>query len=132
MTDIDAGLTVGEAAARCGFSVHTLRWYEQEGLLPTVDRDSAGRRRYHEGDLGWLELLTKLRATGMPVSDMRRYAELAQQGDVTLAARVDLFEVHRDRVRARIADLERDLAVVEYKIDAYRAAAAALTPAEVR
>jgi DNA-binding transcriptional MerR regulator len=125
MTDIDVGLSVSEAAARFGFSVHTLRWYEQDGLLPAVARDSAGRRRYHEEDLGWLALLTRLRSTGMPVSDMRRYAELAQRGDATLAERADLFEAHRDRVRTRIAELERDLELVEYKITMYREAAAA-------
>jgi DNA-binding transcriptional MerR regulator len=124
MTDIDIGLTVGEAAAQFGFSVHTLRWYEQEGLLPAVDRDSGGRRRYRQSDLDWLALLTKLRTTGMPVSDMRRYAELAQQGDASLAQRADLFEAHRDRVLARIADLQRDLEVIDYKIGLYRAAAA--------
>ncbi len=113
-------LTVGEAAARVGLTTHTLRWYEQEGLVEPVERDSAGRRRYSPDDLGWIGLLLKLRATGMPVRDMRRYAELARQGDATLGERVRLFEEHRDRVLERIADLQRDLEVVNYKIDLYR------------
>ena len=70
--------SIGEAAAKCGLSQHTLRWYEQEGLVAPVGRDSAGRRRYTESDLDWLLLLTRLRRTGMPVRDMRRYAELAR------------------------------------------------------
>ena len=113
-------LTVGEAAARVGLTTHTLRWYEQEGLVSPVRRDSAGRRRYTSEDLTWLELLTKLRRTGMPVRDMRRYAELVRQGDATIAARRKLFEEHRDRVLARITDLHRDLAAVNFKIDLYR------------
>jgi hypothetical protein len=55
----------------------------------------------------------------MPVRDMRRYAELARQGDGTIGARRALFEAHRDRVLARIADLEEDLKVLNYKIDVY-------------
>ena len=72
--------TVGEAAEKCGLSQHTLRWYERIGLLPAIERGSDGRRRYGDSDLDWLSLLTKLRATGMPVRDMQRYAELVRSG----------------------------------------------------
>src|SRR5690606_23002055 len=112
-------LSVSEAAERVGLSTHTLRWYEQEGLVAPVGRDSAGRRRYTEADLGWLDLLTKLRRTGMPVRDMRRYAELARQGDHTLPERLRLFREHRERVLSRIAELQADLDVLDYKIDLY-------------
>jgi DNA-binding transcriptional MerR regulator len=115
-------LTVGEAAERVGLTTYTLRWYEQEGLVAPVGRDSAGRRRYTERDVDWLFLLTRLRRTGMPVRDMRRYAELARQGDATLAARRALFEAHRARVLNRMAELEEDLKVLDYKIDHYRRA----------
>ncbi|MGV9979871.1 MerR family transcriptional regulator [Micromonospora wenchangensis] len=116
----ERGLSVGEAAARVGLTTYTLRWYEQEGLVAPVGRDSAGRRRYTEADLNWLVLLTRLRRTGMPVRDMRRYAELARQGDRTRAARRALFEAHRVRVLARMAELEEDLEVLNYKIETYR------------
>lgn len=118
----EMSLTVGEAAERVGLTTYTLRWYEQEGLVGRVGRDSSGRRRYTESDVNWLFLLTRLRRTGMPVRDMRRYAELARHGDSTLGARRALFEAHRDRVLARMAELEEDLKVLEYKIDAYRRA----------
>src|SRR5438034_7291114 len=117
---MDVGLTVGEAAAKVGLSVHTLRWYEQEGLVSPVGRDTAGRRRYREEDLDWLQLLTCLRGTGMPVREMRRYAELARTGPATVAERLRLFEEHRERVLARIADLQRDLDAINIKIDIYR------------
>ena len=118
----EMSLTVGEAAERVGLTTYTLRWYEQEGLVAPVGRDSAGRRRYTESDLDWLLLLTRLRRTGMPVRDMRRYAELARQGDRTLGARRALFEAHRARVLARMTELEEDLKVLNYKIDIYRRA----------
>ena len=115
----EMALSVGEAAERVGLSTHTLRWYEQEGLVEPVGRDSAGRRRYTQQDVDWLVLLTRLRRTGMPVRDMRRYAELARQGDSTIGARRRLFEQHRDRVLGRIAELEDDLKVLNYKIEIY-------------
>ena len=56
--------SIGEAAAKCGLSQHTLRWYERIGLLAKIERGGDGRRRFSEGDLEWLSLITKLRATG--------------------------------------------------------------------
>ncbi|MPZ26278.1 MAG: MerR family transcriptional regulator [Micromonosporaceae bacterium] len=118
-TDPTGTLNVGEAAARSGLTPHTLRWYEREGLVAPVGRDPAGRRRYTEADLAWLGLLTRLRRTGMPVRDMRRYAELAREGEHTVPDRLRLFEAHRERVLARIAGLQADLDALNYKIEIY-------------
>jgi len=59
-------LTISEAAERTGLTRHTLRYYERDGLMLGVGRAGSGHRRYSERDLGWIELITKLRATGMP------------------------------------------------------------------
>ncbi|GAA5196666.1 MerR family transcriptional regulator [Rugosimonospora acidiphila] len=117
---MDRGLTVGEAAAKVGLSAHTLRWYEQEGLVEPVSRDGAGRRRYESDDLDWLMLLTRLRTTGMSVRDMRRYAELARLGPQTVSERLRLFEEHKAHVLERIVDLQRDLEAINVKIEIYR------------
>jgi hypothetical protein len=57
-------LTISEVAERTGLTRHTLRYYERDGLMLGVGRASSGHRRYSERDLGWIELITKLRATG--------------------------------------------------------------------
>src|SRR6476646_6933744 len=105
------GLSVSDAAAKVGLTPHTLRWYEQEGLVEPVLRDTAGRRRYQPADLERLNLLTKLRSTGMSVRDMRRYAELIAAGEATFAERLALLEAHRARVLDRIAELAQDLEI---------------------
>jgi DNA-binding transcriptional MerR regulator len=112
-------LSVSEAAQAVGLTTYTLRWYEQEGLVHPVARDSAGRRRYSENDLGFLTLLTKLRRTGMSVADMRRYAELIRGGPSTVTARKELLLAHRQRVLDQIAELQQDLEAVNYKIERY-------------
>jgi DNA-binding transcriptional MerR regulator len=118
--DVVASYSVGEAAEAVGLSTYTLRWYEQEGLVEPVERDSAGRRRYSERDVDFLILLTKLRGTGMSVADMRTYAQLVREGPETYGARLELLEEHRRRVLERIDALQRDLKAVDYKIDRYR------------
>jgi len=110
--------TIGEAASKCGLSQHTLRWYERIGLLGHIERGSDGRRRFSDGDLDWLALLTKLRATGMPVRDMQRYAELVRSG-AGQAERLELLTRHRDQVRRAIASQRECLKLLDAKIDHY-------------
>lgn len=115
------GITIQEASRKSGLSAHTLRYYERIGLIHEVDRGPNGHRTYAGADLDWLDFLTKLRATGMPIADMCRYAELRRQGPRTTAERRRMLEAHRERVRARIAQLTGDLGVLDYKIDFYNA-----------
>ena len=118
--------TIGEAAAKCGLSPHTLRWYERIGLLDGVARGGDGRRRYSDGDLDWLSLLIKLRATGMPVRDMQRYAELVRSG-AGEAERLELLKKHRDEVRRALAAQRECLKLLDTKITYY--ASCLTTPA---
>ncbi|MFB8398493.1 MerR family transcriptional regulator [Streptomyces yangpuensis] len=111
--------TISEVEARTGLSRHTLRWYERIGLMPHVDRSHSGQRRFTDKDLDWLGFVGKLRATGMSVADMVRYAELVREGEHTVGERRDLLERTRSEVRARMAELTDALAVLDYKIDMY-------------
>jgi DNA-binding transcriptional MerR regulator len=112
-------LTIQEAAAQTGLSTHTLRYYERIGLIDIVDRADNGHRRYTEGDLGWIDLLKRLRATGMPIHRMKRYADLQRVGDTTTADRLALLRAHRETVLRQIQELEENLAIIEHKIDYY-------------
>ncbi|MGW6618720.1 MerR family transcriptional regulator [Streptomyces erythrochromogenes] len=111
--------TISEVEARTGLSQHTLRWYERIGLMPHVDRSHSGQRRFTDKDLDWLGFVGKLRATGMSVADMVRYAELVREGEHTVVERRELLERTRREVRARIGELTDALAVLDYKIDMY-------------
>ncbi|MFH8606122.1 MerR family transcriptional regulator [Streptomyces sp. NPDC018029] len=114
--------TISEVADRTGLTAYTLRWYERIGLMPHIDRSHTGQRRYTSRDLNWLAFVGKLRLTGMPVADMVRYAELVREGEHTFPERQELLESTRRDVRARIAELQDTLAVLDYKIDTYAGA----------
>lgn len=108
-----------EAAARSGFSIDTLRYYEREGILPRIERGAGGRRVYSDDDLWMLGFLRCLRDTGMSIEQLRRYGELSRD-DTTMPERVALLEEHAASIRARIAELDVILARVEEKVDWYR------------
>jgi DNA-binding transcriptional MerR regulator len=112
-------LTIQEAAEATGLSAHTLRYYERIGLIHPIDREENTRRRYTAEDIGWIDFLTKLRATGMSIRDMQKYAELQRQGDETLLQRLNMLKVLRDQVEKRIDELQDHLKLVNYKIEVY-------------
>lgn len=112
-------LTIADAARQTGVSVHTLRYYERAGLIDDVDRAASGHRRYSATDLSWIETLRRLRATGMPIARIRRYAELVRAGDGNERERLALLEEHRAAVRAELAEVRKHLAFVERKIANY-------------
>ncbi|QKV75284.1 MerR family transcriptional regulator [Amycolatopsis sp. Hca4] len=115
------GLTIADAARRTGVSAHTLRYYERAGLVVTeVDRTSGGRRRYRQLDLDWIKICTKLRATGMPIKTIRRYADLVAAGRGNEPERLALLEEHRADVLAKLAELQENLKLIDRKIGVYR------------
>lgn len=112
-------LSIGVLAKSTGRTVHTIRWYEAQGLMPGVVRDAAGRRRYTPQHVNWLDLMARLRLTGMSIAKMRRYAALVRQGKATLAERRALLQAHREEVLARIADWHQALELLDDKIGFY-------------
>jgi DNA-binding transcriptional MerR regulator len=112
-------MKIGELARRSGRSIHTLRYYETQKLMPNVARDAGGRRIYGERHLDWLDFLARLRRSGMSVAEMQDYTALVSRGDGTLARRRDFLRMHRDRVQAAVEDLQNSLALLDEKIALY-------------
>jgi DNA-binding transcriptional MerR regulator len=120
MTITDAGISISEMAAETGLTTSTLRYYEQEGLLlEQPDRASSTHRRYLPSMANWLTFITKLRSTGMPIRDIRRYADLARQGDQTTPQRLALLVEHRHHVLEQLAEVQRSLDAIDFKIATY-------------
>ncbi|MFD7066765.1 MerR family transcriptional regulator [Streptomyces sp. NPDC059913] len=112
-------LTIGQVAERTGLSVHTLRFYEKEGLFAFPVRRVHGNRVYGEKDLEWLHLCTRLRASGMPLPAIREYATLVREGPTTLRARLALLHTHQQRLAARIEELASCSALISHKVALY-------------
>jgi DNA-binding transcriptional MerR regulator len=114
-------LNISAAARASGLTAYTLRYYEQIGLIAPVDRQS-GVRRYSADDMRWLEFLVRLRATGMSMRDMQRYAQLRREGDVpaSLAERQTLLEEHARRLEEDMRALGETLQTLRSKIRLYQ------------
>ena len=124
-------LSISDAADATGLSAHTLRYYERAGLmLDPVERAPSSHRRYTEDEIRWVTLLTRLRATGMPIRRIREYADLVRAGDGNEEERLALLEAHRDAVVEQLETVRSNLAAVEFKIDLYRSRLDGVEPAD--
>lgn len=112
--------TIGEVESRTGLTTHTLRFYEKEGLFPMpVRRDTAGRRVFSDADIAWLRVCVKLRSSGMPLPEMRRYVDLVIAGPGNEGKRLEILQEHEDRVRRQVTDLKEALSVIRHKVALY-------------
>jgi DNA-binding transcriptional MerR regulator len=117
---MEMSITIQSMAARCGLTVHTLRYYERIGLIRPVHRAENGHRRYSAEDEAWIGFLNRLRATGMPIRQMQRYAELRMQGDASVSARRQILEEHRRDIEAKIESLRECHSHLTHKIANYQ------------
>lgn len=109
---------VATTALHLGVSPHTLRYYERLDLV-RVARDERGHRRYDAAAVRRLVFLTRMRTSGMPITALRRYVALIEDGEGTVPARRAMLREHRAALRSRIAELQLALAATEDKLAAY-------------
>jgi DNA-binding transcriptional MerR regulator len=108
--------SIQQVAEQTGLSIDTLRYYERIGLIEPVRRAANGHRRYGQHDIAWLQLLMRLRETGMPIAQMVRFAQLRRQGPATATERRLMLEEHQRTLQARMQRLELHMAALERKI----------------
>lgn len=106
--------SIKEVADMMGVTTATLRYYDQEGLLPGIKRVN-GIRVFEEKDFKWLRVLNCLKNTNMPIKKIKEYVELAQKGDSTLQERFELIEEQKENILSQIKDLKYYLKEIEYK-----------------
>lgn len=121
-------LSIGELARQCGLSTHTLRYYESEGVLRPALRAPNGHRRYREEDVQWIAFVLRLKQTGMPLQEIRHYADLRAEGDRTLQERLALLSQHRERLAQQLAALSASADALDAKLALYHRQIEALQP----
>lgn len=111
--------TVKQVADILGVSVHTVRYYDDKGLIPGTKRNSANQRMFDDNELEWLFVSITLRNTGLSLAEIKRYITLYQQGDDTLKERYQIMKTQRKRTLQEMEDMKLRLAVLDKKLEHY-------------
>lgn len=112
-------MTIKEASKVTGISIDNLRYYERIGLIPEIPRNSTGVRDYDDASLGMIDLVMRFKSCGMKLDSIREYMQLAVQGEETRDERKKLLTEARELLKAQLAETQKSLDIVNYKIDNY-------------
>ena len=112
-------MKISEVSEQCDISAETLRYYERVGLLPPVNRSESGIRDYSDLDVRQVEFIKCMRTAGLPIEVLIEYYRLVQQGDETVEDRKAILVQHRAEVKARMAELQKTLDLLDSKISFY-------------
>src|SRR5512147_967307 len=112
-------MKIAEVSEQYGLSSDTLRYYERVGLIPPVNRNESGVRDYNELDLRRVDFIKCMRSAGLPIEVLIEYVALVQQGDKTIEARKEILKEQREKLLARMAEMQKTLDILDRKISVY-------------
>ena len=119
--------SIGEVAELLGLAPSTIRFYDNKGLLPNVERSEGGVRRFSEPDIDWLRMIEHLKMSGMTIAEIIEFTELYQHGDKTIEQRRELVHNRRNELQKQLEELQETLGFITYKCWYYDTAAEAGT-----
>lgn len=112
--------TMKQAADKMNLSVHTLRFYANEGLFPDITRNYNNIRLFSEKDLEWIKIVQCLRDTDMPITEVRKYVELCKEGDSTIEERFQMLFAQREKAEAELKEMKKRIALLDWKLNYYK------------
>ena len=122
--------SIARMAEVSGLSIPTLRFYEQEGLIPPVPRDGAGNRVYGEHEITRINTIRCLRAAGLTLPQMKRYFSTPGEGEDSLRIRKEILLSTQEQLESQREELQRCMSYLAHKIHHYDLMLAALAKGE--
>ena len=124
--------SIGEAANIVGVARSTLRYYDREGMLPGMERSDGGIRIFSDREVDTLKVIECLKATGMPIKDIKNFLNWCQEGDASLEKRRNMFYERLVEVTKQMEELQKTMNNIKYKCWYYDTALAAGTEAQMK
>ena len=121
LTDRTPRYTVKQLAEKMGLTTYAVRYYDNAGLIPDVERSSGNSRLFSDYNLAWLKIVHCLRSTGLPITEVRRYIQMCQEGDSTIPERAAMIAAQEKSLREQLDELNRQMEILQYKKHYYEA-----------
>lgn len=100
-------MRIGEVSRRVGVPAKTIRFWEDEGLLPQPDRTPAGYRDYGPAVLDRLRFIRHAQTAGLSLSAIRQVLAIRDDGQPPCVHVMELIARRLAEVDARLAELTR-------------------------
>ena len=113
-------MRIGELAEAAGTTTKTLRFYEEQGVLPAAERTPSGYRDYTPEAVARVDFVHRGQAAGLLLAQIKQILDIRDRGQAPCGHVRDLLD-------ARLADIDRqiaDLVALRDNVGALRDAAA--------
>lgn len=114
--------SISEVSKMLNIPTSTLRYYDKQGLLPSLERQESGIRVFKQDDLEWLYAINCLKRAGLSIESIKKFVDLIQQGDSTIGERLEMFKIQREIVTKQIDELNKTLKYLDFKVGFYETA----------
>lgn len=107
--------TVKEISEMLNMTEHTVRYYTDMGLVPSVQRDVNNNRLFDEESVHWLSAAKFLKKCGMSIKDIKRYVDLCLEGNSTVEERYVLILKQKTVALAQLETIKQSIQYLERK-----------------
>ena len=115
--------TIGQVSDMFNLPISTLRYYDKEGFFPNLER-KGNIRHFGNYELETIRVIECLKRSGLEIKDIKQFFEWVTEGSSSYAKRKKLFEHRKAAVKEEIKQLEKTLAMLEFKCWYYETAIA--------
>lgn len=119
LTKAEKTYSIGQVAKMFDLSIPTLRYYDQEHLIPNLNKTAAGVRRFTQDNIDAVRVIECLKSTGMPIKQIQVFMQKVEQGDATLQDRLNMFLRLKKQVRQQMQELQNTMAMIDFKCEYY-------------
>ncbi|MCH3904323.1 MAG: MerR family transcriptional regulator [Lactobacillus sp.] len=111
--------SIGQVAKMFDLSIPTLRYYDQEGLIPHLQKTPAGIRRFTQDNIDAVRVIGCLKSAGMPIKEIQIFMQKVEQGDATLNDRLAMFLRLKKQVEQQMQALQNTMDMIDFKCRYY-------------
>ena len=106
--------TIGQVSEMFHLPISTLRYYDKEGFFPNLER-KGNIRYFSDNELEAIRIIECLKQSGLEIKDRKQFFEWVTEGSSSYTKRKELFEHRKAAVKEEIKQLEKTLAMLEFK-----------------
>ena len=106
--------TIGQVSEMFHLPVSTLRYYDKEGLFPDLER-KGNIRYFSDNELEAIRIIECLKQSGLEIKDIKQFFKWVTEGSSSYIKRKELFEHRKAAVKEEVKQLEKTLAMLEFK-----------------
>ena len=106
--------TIGQVSEMFHLPISTLRYDDKEGFFPNLGR-KGNIRYFSDNELEAIRIIECLKQSGLEIKDIKQFFEWVTEGSSSYTKRKELFEHRKAAVKEEIKQLEKTLAMLEFK-----------------